>query len=104
LINRYNKTIKKGGYLVSFGIKLKKARQNKMLTQEEVAKLIPMNQSNYSKIERDHQEPNLFQIRRMCEILRISSDYLLEINQNELDKDKLDRFSEEIKNLLSKYF
>jgi transcriptional regulator with XRE-family HTH domain len=89
---------------VSFGIKLKKARQNKMLTQEEVAKLIPMNQSNYSKIERDHQEPNLFQIRRMCEILRISSDYLLEINQNELDKDKLDRFSEEIKNLLSKYF
>jgi hypothetical protein len=40
----------------------------------------------------------------MCEILTISSDYLLEINQNELDKDKLDRFSEDIKNLLSKYF
>jgi transcriptional regulator with XRE-family HTH domain len=89
---------------MSYGIKLKRARQNKMLTQEEVAKMIPMNQSNYSKIERDNQEPNLFQIRRMCEILNVSADYLLEINQVELDKDKLDKFSDEIKNLLSKYF
>ena len=38
-----------------FGYKIKKARQDYGLSQSEIAKQIPMNQSNYSKIEKDAQ-------------------------------------------------
>ncbi len=44
-----------------------------------MASLIPMNQSNYSKIERNVQEPNLEQLRRICQILNIDPRYLLNL-------------------------
>ena len=53
------------------------------LSQEDMAKLIPMNQSNYSKIERDVQEPNLEQLRRICQILKLDPNYLLELGELE---------------------
>ncbi len=63
-----------------FGEKLVRAREILEMTQGEVAALIPMNQSNYSKIERDLQEPSLEQLVRICTILRLDSNYLLGIN------------------------
>ncbi len=51
---------------MTFGEKIRNAREDMDLSQREIAKLIPMNQSNYSKIERDIQEPNLEQLRRIC--------------------------------------
>ena len=39
-----------------------------------------MIQSNYSKIERDLQEPSLEQLRRICIILKLNSNYLLGID------------------------
>ena len=44
-----------------------------------MANLIPMNQSNYSKIERDIQEPSLEQLRRICQILNLDPRYLLNL-------------------------
>ena len=44
-----------------------------------MAKAIPMNQSNYSKIERDMQEPSIEQLRRICEILHLDPRYLLSL-------------------------
>ena len=41
--------------------------------------MIPMNQSSYSKIERDLQEPNLEQLRQICRILNLSADALLSL-------------------------
>jgi len=64
-----------------FGEKLIRARELLEMTQGEVASLIPMNQSNYSKIERDLQEPSLEQLQRICTILRLDSNYLLGINE-----------------------
>ncbi len=43
-----------------------------------------MNQSNYSKIERDQQEPDLQQLKRLAEIFGVSADYLLGITQDEV--------------------
>lgn len=63
-----------------FGEKLIRAREQLEMTQGEVASLIPMNQSNYSKIERDLQEPSLEQFQRICTILKLDSNYLLGIN------------------------
>ena len=53
------------------------------ISQREISKLIPMNQSNYSKIERDVQEPSLEQLRRICQILKLDPRYLLNLGELE---------------------
>ncbi len=62
---------------MSIGEKIRNAREDMDLLQSDMAKLIPMNQSNYSKIERNVQEPNLEQLRRICQILKLDPNYLL---------------------------
>lgn len=64
---------------MTFGEKIRNAREDLDLSQTDLAKKIPMNQSNYSKIERDIQEPNLEQFRRICEILKLDPRYLLDL-------------------------
>ena len=68
---------------MKIGIKIKNAREDKDMSQSEVASLIPMNQSNYSKIERDIQEPSLEQLKRICQILKIDPRYLLDLDEYE---------------------
>ena len=66
---------------MNVGEKIRNAREDKDLSQREMAALIPMNQSNYSKIERDVQEPNLEQLRRICQILDLDPRYLLSLGE-----------------------
>ena len=54
-------------------------REDMDLSQRDMANLIPMNQSNYSKIERGVQEPNLEQLRSICQILNLDPRYLLNL-------------------------
>ena len=65
---------------MDIGRKIRNAREDMDLSQNDMASLIPMNQSNYSKIERDIQEPSLEQLRRICQILKIDPRYLLNLN------------------------
>ncbi len=51
------------------GEKIRNVCEDMNLLQSDMAKLIPMNQSNYSKIERNVQEPSMEQFRRICQIL-----------------------------------
>ena len=64
---------------MTIGEKIKNAREDMDLLQTDMAKLIPMNQSNYSKIERGVQEPSMEQLRRICQILKLDPRYLLDI-------------------------
>jgi len=64
---------------VKIGEKIRNAREDKDLSQRDMANLIPMNQSNYSKIERNVQEPSLEQLRRICQILNLDPRYLLNL-------------------------
>jgi len=64
---------------MNFGEKIRNAREDMDLSQRDMANRIPMNQSNYSKIERDVQEPNLVQLRRICQILNLDPRYLLNL-------------------------
>ena len=66
---------------MNIGDKIRNAREDKDLYQNDMARLIPMNQSNYSKIERGIQEPNLEQFKRICEILELDPRYLLELQE-----------------------
>ena len=62
-----------------FSNRLYNARIKLGFTQSDVAKLIPMTQSSYSRIENGFQEPNLSQLKRIAEVLNISLDYLLDV-------------------------
>ena len=64
---------------MNIGEKIRSAREDMDLSQRDMANLIPMNQSNYSKIERDVQEPNLEQLRRICQLLKLDPRYLLNL-------------------------
>ncbi len=68
---------------MTLGDKIKNIREDMDLSQNEIAKLIPMNQSNYSKIERGVQEPSMDQLRRICQILKIDPRYLLDLGDFE---------------------
>ena len=64
---------------MNLGDKVKNAREEIGLLQTDMARLIPMNQSNHSKIERGIQEPSIEQLRRICQILKLDPRYLLDI-------------------------
>ena len=66
---------------MNIGEKIRNAREDMDLSQRDMAKLIPMNQSNYSKIERNVQEPSLQQLRKICQILNLDPSYLLNLDE-----------------------
>ncbi len=87
---------------MKIGVKIRNAREDLDMSQQEVADLIPMNQSNYSKIERDFQEPNLEQLKRICEILSLDPAYLLEIEVRACFDNKEKQVFDEIKRIVDK--
>ena len=72
---------------MNIGEKIRNKREDMDLSQRDMAKLIPMNQSNYSKIERGVQEPSLEQLRRICQILKLDPCYLLNLGEFESVSD-----------------
>ncbi len=57
---------------MTIGDKIKKAREAKELSQKEVAALLKMNQSQYSKIENDKVDPQFSTIEKIAKALRIN--------------------------------
>ena len=89
--------------VLSLGEKIRNAREDLDLLQSDMARLIPMNQSNYSKIERGVQEPNMEQLRRICQILKLDPRYLLDLESFEmLTADDL-KLLGDVKELIKKY-
>lgn len=62
-----------------FHEKIKAARKNAHLSQEQVADLLQTSRSNISKYETGFLEPNLLTLKQLCELYKISADYLLDI-------------------------
>lgn len=67
---------------MDIGSKIRDIREDADLTQQDMANLIPMNQSNYSKIERNVQDPSVFQLKRIAEILNLDLNELFELKEN----------------------
>ena len=89
---------------MKIGNKLRRARENLELSQEKVASLIPMNQSSYSKIERDIQEPSLDQLRQICRILSLSPEFLLDLEGVAFADERDLRFAQEVKTLYKEIY
>lgn len=62
---------------VEVGRRIRQAREAAGLTQERFAELVGISPQNVSCVERGLAGVSLTVLRRMCEILRVSSDSLL---------------------------
>ena len=71
-------TEEKSQYLVEFGERLKKLRRQKNLSQQEVADQLGMHFTNISRYERGLAGPSSETLKKLAEILSVSSGYLIE--------------------------
>ena len=70
----------KGGIMVDLslvGSRIKTARENKKLTQEELAAMVDLSPTHISVIERGVKSPKLETFVRIANALGVSADYLL---------------------------
>ena len=88
---------------MDFGEKIRNAREDMDLSQTDMSKLIPMNQSNYSKIERNMQEPNMEQLKRICQILKLDPRYLLGLDEFETITTVDMNLLKDVKHLIRKH-
>lgn len=88
---------------MDLGTKIRNAREDMDLLQSDMAELIPMNQSNYSKIERGFQEPSMEQLRRICQILRLDPRYLLDLNEFESISNEDKKLLRDIKGFIENH-
>lgn len=88
---------------MNIGEKIRNTREDLELSQNDMAKLIPMNQSNYSKIERGIQEPSIEQLRRICQILKLDPRYLLGVEEFEFVSEKDLRLLKDVKEFIAKH-
>lgn len=88
---------------MTLGEKVRNAREDMDLSQLDMAKLIPMNQSNYSKIERNIQEPNIEQLKRICQILKLDPRYLLDLGEFEFISTEDRKLLNDIKDFINEH-
>lgn len=62
--------------------RLKLSRLSKNLTQQQVADLAEITRGCYTHYESGIREPSIALIKRFCEILEISADYLIGLTDN----------------------
>lgn len=67
---------------LTLGEKIKNLREDRDLTQGELGKLINMTQRKISYIENNKYEPSIEDIRAFCIFFNVTSDYLLELKEN----------------------
>ena len=56
---------------------LKRIRKERGMTQEQVAKMIPVDRTTYTKYESDVAEPHLANLLRLCDVLQTTPNDLL---------------------------
>ena len=62
-----------------YGERLKNARKNKNLTLINVAIKLNTTHATISRYENEKLEPNLDTLKKLCELYKVSADYILGI-------------------------
>lgn len=69
---------------MEFAEKLKRIRCKMNLTQKDVAEIVGITRTAYANYEQGLREPDLATVRKLCVVLNVSADDLLDI-KNETD-------------------
>lgn len=70
-----------------FGNRIAECRRQREMTQEELASRLGVTAQALSQYERGLRYPDLGLIKPMCRILKVSADYLLQIEDSDAGKD-----------------
>ena len=62
--------------------RIKEIRKEKGYSQEKIAKIIGMEQTQYSRYERGENEIKVNVLIDICKALNVSADYILELTDN----------------------
>ena len=68
----------------NFNENLKNARERKGMSQKDVAEEIGVAKSTYSLYESGNREPNVQTIKKIADVLNVSADDLLGLNEEPL--------------------
>lgn len=71
---------------MGFQERLKQARLDKGLTQEQLADLIGVAKSTLNGYEKGNREPDFFKIKMLIEVLGVDANYLLCVDESETTK------------------
>ena len=71
-------TEEKSQYQIEYGERLKNLRRQKNLSQQEIADKIGMHFTNISRYERGLASPSSETLKKLAELLSVSSGYLIE--------------------------
>lgn len=69
---------------MTFGMRLKKIREERKMKQVTLAERLGVTQKDISRWENGERTPNANSLRQICMELRVSADELLEINYNDI--------------------
>lgn len=69
-----------------FGDRLKELRINQNLSQEKLGKLLGVRRSSVSNWETNKATPTFNILTKIADYFNVSTDYLLGLNQDDLDK------------------
>lgn len=69
-----------------YGEKIKKYRENKNMTQEEIANILGVRAATISKYEKGVLEPNIESLKKLSEIFEVSVDELLKDEDFDISK------------------
>ena len=89
---------------MNFCDRLKNAREDRDISQQEMADLLNITHSNYSKIETGIQEPSLNQLMIIAEYFNLTIDELLGVDPDKYVKAKVAEFVESIDKDFNKSF
>lgn len=88
---------------MTLGEKIRNAREDMDITQEDMAKQMFMTQSNYSRIERNVQEPSIEQLKQICLILKLDPRYLLDLEEYEYISPEDQKLLKDIKEFIANH-
>ncbi|MBQ7236493.1 MAG: helix-turn-helix transcriptional regulator [Clostridia bacterium] len=63
--------------MIKFSERLKEIRNERKLTQKEVAKQLNISTTCYAGYEQGYREPDYQTLRKICKFFNVTSDYLL---------------------------
>lgn len=89
---------------MNFYERLKNAREDRDISQKDMASMLDMNQSNYSRIENGHQEPSLDQLMKMAKIFNLTIDELLGVDSDKYIKSRVKGFNKIVEDDYNKNF
>lgn len=81
---------------MNIGETLKKLRQDRGLTQEDVINKLGISQTYLSQLERDRKEPSGEMLRKICKLYKVAPQIVVwqSLQEKDIQKNKLAIFKE----------